>query len=72
MFSKFKRGLLAASVAVVSAFAVAPAQAAMDTTAITTYLQGDVTTALNAVGSAIIVLAALAMGYKWVKGMLFG
>ena len=28
-------------------------------------------TVVVAVGGAIIVLAAVAMGYKWVKGMLF-
>jgi hypothetical protein len=36
------------------------------------FLSGDVTTALTAVGGAVILLAALAMGFKWVKAMFFG
>lgn len=72
MFQKFKRGLSAASVAVVSAVAVAPAQAAIDTTAVEAYISTDITTALTAIGVAVISLAALSMGFKWIKGMLFG
>lgn len=48
------------------------AQAALDVTDATEYLSGDVTTALTAVGGAIILLAALAMGFKWIKAMFFG
>jgi len=32
---------------------------------------GHLNTAIVAVGSLILVAAALAIGYKWVKGMLF-
>lgn len=31
-----------------------------------------VETALIAVGGAIIILAAVSVGFKWVKGMIFG
>jgi len=72
MFKSMKRGLLAASVAVLSAVAVAPAHAAIDTTAVETYIGTDITTALTAIGIAVISLAALSMGFKWIKGMLFG
>lgn len=71
MFRKAKRGLVAASAAVVSAASVAPAYA-LDTTAVEEYISTDVTTALTAIGTALIVLAALAVGFKWIKGMLFG
>jgi hypothetical protein len=49
-----------------------PASAALDVSAATTYLSGDVSAALTAVGGAIILLAALAMGFKWIKAMFFG
>lgn len=55
-----------------TAVSMLPAHAALDVTAATTYLSGDVTTALTAVGGAIILLAALAMGFKWIKAMFFG
>jgi len=55
-----------------TAVATLPARAELDVTAATTYLSGDVTTALTAVGGAIILLAALAMGFKWIKAMFFG
>jgi len=48
------------------------AQSVLDVTAATTFLSGDVTDALVAVGGAIILLAALAMGFKWIKAMFFG
>jgi len=43
----------------------------MDTTAAVTYISSDVTGAIAAVGGAIIILAALAMGFRWVKAMFF-
>lgn len=55
-----------------TAVATLPARAELDVTAATGYLSGDVTTALTAVGGAIILLAALAMGFKWIKAMFFG
>lgn len=55
-----------------TAVATLPAHAALDVTAATAYLSGDVTTALTAVGGAVILLAALAMGFKWIKAMFFG
>ncbi len=45
---------------------------AMDVAPVTAYMSGDITTGLGAVGSAILLLAVLAMGYKWIKGMIFG
>lgn len=44
----------------------------MDVTAVTTYLSGAVTTGISAVGAAIILLAVTAVGFKWIKGMIFG
>jgi hypothetical protein len=44
----------------------------LDVTAATAYLSGDVTDAIIAVGGALILLAALAMGFKWIKAMFFG
>lgn len=55
-----------------TAVATLPARAEIDVTAATTYLSDDVTTALTAVGGAVILLAALAMGFKWIKAMFFG
>lgn len=49
-----------------------PAVAAIDVTAATDYLGVDVTLALTQVGAAVILLAALAMGFKWIKAMFFG
>jgi hypothetical protein len=50
----------------VSAHAAPP-----DTTGVVTALT-DMGTALAAVGAAIIAAAAIAVTYKWIKGMLFG
>lgn len=47
------------------------AAAPPDTTGVVTAL-GDMGTALAAVGAAIIAAAAIAVTYKWIKGMLFG
>jgi len=57
--------------ALVSFFSL-PASAAIDVSAATTYIGTDVTAALTAVGGAVILLAALAMGFKWIKAMFFG
>lgn len=48
-----------------------PVSAALDVTAAVTYLQTDVTLGITAVGTALIILAALAMGFRWVKAMFF-
>jgi hypothetical protein len=57
----------------VGAVALLPlsAFAAIDTAAVVTSI-GDMSTALATVGAALIGVAALAVGYKWIKGMLFG
>lgn len=57
--------------AVVASLASLPAHAVLDVSDATTYLSGDVTTALTAVGGAVILLAALAMGFRWIKAMFF-
>ena len=44
----------------------------IDVAAVTGYLSGDVTTAIVAVGGALILLAVTAVGFKWIKGMIFG
>lgn len=33
---------------------------------------GEIQTAVMAVGSVIITVAAVAVGFKWIKGMVFG
>jgi len=43
----------------------------IDTTAVVTGIT-NMGTALATVGAALIGVAALAVGYKWIKGMLFG
>lgn len=43
----------------------------MDTTAIVAYMNGAVTDGIEAVGAALLVLAALALGFKWLKAMFF-
>lgn len=44
----------------------------MNVTAVTTYLSGAVTTGIVSVGGALILLAVTAVGFKWIKGMIFG
>lgn len=71
MFQKYKRAVVGAFMAAGSLVAVAPAYA-IDTTAVTTFISTEVTAAVTAVGLAMITLAALAVGFKWIKGGLFG
>lgn len=42
----------------------------MDVTAAIAFLTSDVQPAIVAVGGALIILAAVAMGFRWVVGML--
>ena len=49
----------------------AASQAAIDTTAIVTEL-GSNNTAIVAVGGAMLALAAVAVGIKWIKATIFG
>ncbi len=42
----------------------------MDTTAVLAEITAT-QTAIGAVGAAILILAAVAMGYRWVKAMFF-
>jgi hypothetical protein len=46
------------------------ASAAIDVSAVSASF-ADITTALTTVGGLIIGAAALAIGFKWVKGMIF-
>ena len=46
-------------------------ETAMDVSAVTTYLSSDVTTAVAAVGGGLILLAVTAVGFKWIKGLIF-
>lgn len=43
----------------------------IDVSGVTSSL-GEVETALAAVGGTLIGLAAVAVGFKWIKGMIFG
>jgi len=51
--------------------AAGASQAAIDVSAATTALVTDGTTAITAVGLALITLAAVAVLYKWVKAAFF-
>ena len=71
---KFGKAAFGAAVAAGSAVLLpgaAFATGTIDTTAVLASIT-DMQTAITAVGGAIIVVAAVAVGYKWVKGMLFG
>ena len=50
----------------------ANATGTVDVSAATTYLSGEATTNIAAVGVAILTLAAIAMGISWVKATFFG
>ena len=43
----------------------------MDTSAVTAYISGAVTDGIEGVGGALLILAGLALGFKWVKAMFF-
>ena len=55
---------------VASVFATSSAFAAIDTTAIVAELSGN-EAAILAVGGALLALAAVAVGIKWLKGTIF-
>ena len=59
---------------VVGACAVGPALAvnAVDVTAATTMISGEVTSNLALIGVALLTLAAVAVGIKWLKATIFG
>lgn len=46
------------------------AQAQIDTTAVVTEI-GNVTTAVSAIGSALLLVAATVLAYRWVKAQFF-
>jgi len=73
VWQKGKTAVAALGVSVGAAVAPATSHATggLDTTAVLAALT-DMQTAIVAVGGAIIVVAAIAVSYKWVKGMLFG
>ena len=43
----------------------------LDVTPVTDHISGSVTTGLASVGGAVLVAAVTAMGFKWIKGMIF-
>lgn len=43
----------------------------MDTTSVVTAIDG-IGTAIGAVGAALVGVAAIAVGWKWLKGSVFG
>jgi hypothetical protein len=43
----------------------------MDTTAVVTAIDG-IGPAVSAVGAALVGVAAIAVGWKWLKGAIFG
>jgi len=66
---RFVRRLVVGSAGVVSVVSI-PALAAVDTTAAVASIT-DAGTALGAVGGAILVLAGIALAYRWVKAAFF-
>lgn len=66
MFNK----LIAVMATCLLSFSANFAFAVVDTTAAVAEIAGN-NTAISAVGGALIALAALALGYKWVKGTIF-
>ncbi len=48
------------------------AAAAIDMSAVTTALTTDLTGSLVTVGGVLLIAAATAVTFKWIKGMLFG
>ena len=69
-FRKFIPGLLALLVAAALP-SVAMASGGIDTSAIESSL-GDMESAIITVGGVIVGIAAVAISFKWIKGMLFG
>jgi len=53
------------------ALASASANAAIDLTPVTTALTTDLTASLVTVGGVLLIAAATAITFKWIKGMLF-
>lgn len=76
-FSFVRRNASRVAVAAVSLFASAGAMAqttttgGIDTSAVTSAFT-SLDTAIGVVGGLLIAAAALAVTYKWVKGMIFG
>lgn len=75
-----KAGSFARKAAAAGAVSLAVSGAAMAQTTTTTGIDvssvtsafGNLDTAISTVGGLIIAAAALAVTYKWVKGMIFG
>lgn len=67
-----KKQIVVLSSVFLSAVAVSPAFAAIDVSAATTALVTDGTTAISAVGVALLTLAGVAVVYKWAKAAFFG
>ena len=43
-----------------------------DVTSITDYIVNQIIPAIIAVGAVIILMSVVSVGFKWIKGMLFG
>lgn len=62
-----------ASLVALSVLFVGSASAETSSIATTiTAMQSDMTTNLTLVGTALVALAAVAVGFKWIKAMIFG
>jgi hypothetical protein len=57
---------------VTAAFVSVQSHAAIDVSAATTAITTDGTSAITAIGGALIGLAATAVVFKWAKGAVFG
>ncbi len=63
---------LVAALAIGALITTQPAMAAIDVTGATDVISTDGTTAITAVGTALISLAGLAVVFRWIKGSIFG
>lgn len=63
--------IVLALVGLVASPAVFAQATALDVTAATAQL-GEIGTGIVAVGGALLVAAAIAVGFKWLKGAIFG
>lgn len=70
--AKFNKTKIAIATGATAAFVSVQSNAAIDVSAATDAITTDGTSAITAIGSALIGLAATAVVYKWAKGAIFG
>ena len=70
MMKKYKQAIFYGSTALTALLASTGANAAIDLTAVTGAID-DMQAAITTVGAALVVVAAVAISFKWIKGALF-